>query len=202
MNARNGKDSTITLSVPYSYGDPNKGFKYEGAISKEEYANLMVNTYEKYKDGVYYTFNRRFGDNIAINSFKKEKRKFFQQEYYFEKTKVNIYNGKGADMTIDELIHYFQTEEPFVIIINMYRLGDEANVDLESDMKAWANESVKINESEELTPIEKIQGLSKKNLKLSFDDAKSNAVLENCKMIDYINNRKFAFLCERITFVT
>lgn len=208
MNRRNGVDSTVTVSVPYLYGDPRSDFKYEGReLTENVYSKLMVDTYNKYKDGIYDMLSsHRLGTNLAINDFHKENNVYTQQKYYYDESKVDIFNGGNQEMTIDELIHYYQTGEPFVIIINMYAMTRDpekgGDPELEVSMKGWANESRKIHTCPKFSQAEKIQYLSKKSLKLKFDDAKSAAVLQNCKIIDCITNTTFAFLVEKIIFVT
>ena len=76
------------------------------------------------------------------------------------------------------------------------------NPDLETDMKSWLRECVKIKNNPHFSDAEKIQYSSKKNLKIKFDDAKSQAILQNCKMMDYKNNHTFVFIVEKIIFVT
>lgn len=201
MNACNGKDSTISLLVPYSNGDAEKGFVYSGGdITEQQYSRMMIDTYNKYKDGVREMYTERCGYNMAINNFDKEIVKYTQQQFFYDETKVNIYNGDGSAMTIDELIGHFQVERPFIMVINMYKMGD--NSSLESDMKVWMRECLKITRNPMFSEVEKIQYLSKKNMKIKFDDAKSSAVLYNCKMVDVKNNTTFVFIVEKIIFVT
>jgi hypothetical protein len=73
---------------------------------------------------------------------------------------------------------------------------------LESDMKVWMRECLKVTRNPKFSEAEKIQYLSKKNMKIKFDDAKSSAVLYNCKMVDVKNNTTFVFIVEKIIFVT
>ena len=201
MNRVPGKDSTITLLVPYSVGDAKEGFKYEGGdITEQQYSRMMIDTFNKYKNGVFETFTDRFGYNISINNYEKEIVKYAQQQYYFDETKVDIFNAAGGEITIDELITYYQSRNPFILIVDMYKMSE--NPDLETDMKSWLRECVKIKNNPTFSDAEKIQYSSKKNLKIKFDDAKSQAILQNCKMMDYKNNHTFVFIVEKIIFVT
>lgn len=201
MNRTPGKDSTITLLVPYSNGDAVKGFKYDGGdITEQQYSRLMVDTYNKYKNGVWDTYIERAGMNMAINNYEKEVVHYAQQQYYFDETKVDIFNAAGGEITIDELIRYYQSRNPFILIVDMYKMNE--NADLETDMKSWLRECVKIKNNPHFSDAEKIQYSSKKNLKIKFDDAKSQAILQNCKMMDYKNGHKFVFIVEKIIFVT
>jgi len=88
------------------------------------------------------------------------------------------------------------------VIIALLNLSsaDESG-ELESDIKAWTRESVKINRTNKMTEDEKIKSLSKKSLKLKFKDSKSSAILKNCKMIEVYSRNKFALLVESIDFV-
>lgn len=201
MNRRNGNDSTISLLVPYSNADAEKGFKYEGGdITEQQYSKMMVDTYNKYKTGVWNTYVERAGMNMSINDYEKEIVHYTQQQYFFDETKVDIFNGNGSEITIDELISYYQSRSPFVLIVDMYRMSE--NPDLETDMKSWLRECVRIKNNPSFSDIEKIQYSSKKNMKIKFDDAKSQAILQNCKMMDYKNNHKFVFIVEKIIFTT
>lgn len=201
MNAHNGKDSTITLLVPYSNGDAIKGFRYDGGdITEREYSRMMIDTYNRYKDGVWEGYVERCGYNMSINNYDKEIVKYTQQQFFYDETRVNIFNVHGEEMTIDELIHHFQTERPFVMTIQMYRMSE--NGSLESDMKVWMRECLKVTRNPKFSEAEKIQYLSKKNMKIKFDDAKSSAVLHNCKMVDVKNNTTLVFIVEKIIFVT
>ena len=201
MNRTPGKDSTITLLVPYSNGDAIKGFQYEGGdITEQQYSRMMVETYNKYKNGVWDTYIERAGMNMAINNYEKEIVHYAQQQYYFDETKVDIFNAGYGEITIDELIRYYQNRNPFILIIDMYKMSE--NPDLETDMKSWLRECVKIKNNPHFSDAEKIQYSSKKNLKIKFDDAKSQAILQNCKMMDYKNQHTFVFVVEKIIFVT
>lgn len=206
MNSKNGQDSTITLMVPYSNGDAVKGFQYNGAeLSQQQYSRMMVDTYNKYKNGVWDTYVERAGMNMAINNYEKEIVHYAQQQYYYDETKVNLYNGQGEAMTIDELIHYYQTSAPFILIIDMYKMNEYP--DLESEMKTWLKECIKLKGVDIYgNPIfsdaERIQYASKKNMKIKFDDAKSQAILQNCKMMDYKNKHTFVYIVEKIIFIT
>ena len=201
MNTSNyNKNSEILLSVPYAYGDAVDGFKSDKELTSNEYAEKMVKYFNKYKDGTFNVFVERFSDNISKNQFVKEKSNVKRLTEYYEDTYINLYNENNEEPTIDELIRHFQDGEPFILVIHMYQLG--RNEDLEIDINAWGRETNKIMTSNRLDPVEKMKSLSKKDLRIKFVNSNSSAILSNCRMIDRINNRKFAFLVEKITFVT
>jgi hypothetical protein len=191
------------LYVPYSNGDARNGFKYDKEISQKEYANAMVEYYNQHKDGIDSVFmSKGLGRNIAVNPFRKEKVKYNQQTFYYQPVEAKVFDIDGKDEKIDELIQFYKTGEQFIVIIALLNLSsaDETG-ELESDVKAWTRESVKINKTNKMTEDEKIKSLSKKSLKLKFKDSKSSAILKNCKMIEVYSRNKFALLVESIDFV-
>ena len=193
----------ITLYVPYSYASPETDFQYTGKeITPEEYTKRMVTAYEKYKrciDEV--NMNRAWGRNVASLGYQKEPVNIKQLSYYYEEMKAVMRFPGGREATIDELIDYFQTGEPFIADINMPYLGNEKYADIESEIKSWAKECRKINALTDISDEEKVTYFSKKDMKIKFDNAKSTAILKDCKMIEYINNRTFRFLVGEIVFV-
>ena len=191
------------LYVPYSNGDARNGFKYDKEISQKEYANAMVEYYNQHKDGIDSVFmSKGLGRNIAVNPFRKERVKYNQQTFYYQPVEAKVFDIDGKDEKIDELIQFYKTGEQFIVIIALLNLSsaDESG-ELESDIKAWTRESVKINRTNKMTEDEKIKSLSKKSLKLKFKDSKSSAILKNCKMIEVYSRNKFALLVESIDFV-
>ena len=191
------------LYVPYSNGDARNGFKYDKEISQKEYANAMVEYYNQHKDGIDSVFmSKGLGCNIAVNPFRKEKVKYNQQTFYYQPVEAKVFDIDGKDEKIDELIQFYKTAEQFIVIIALLNLSsaDESG-ELESDIKAWTRESVKINRTNKMTEDEKIKSLSKKSLKLKFKDSKSSAILKNCKMVEVYSRNKFALLVESIDFV-
>ena len=191
------------LYVPYSNGDARNGFKYDKEISQKEYANAMVEYYNQHKDGIDSVFmSKGLGRNIAVNPFRKEKVKYNQQTFYYQPVEAKVFDIDGKDEKIDELIQFYKTGEQFIVIIALLNLSsaDETG-ELESDVKAWTRESIKINKTNKMTEDEKIKSLSKKSLKLKFKDSKSSAILKNCKMIEVYSRNKFALLVESIDFV-
>lgn len=191
------------LYVPYSNGDARNGFKYDKQISQKEYAAAMVDYYNQHKDGIDTILGSKgLGRNIAVNPFRKEKAKYNQQTFYYQPVEAKVFDIDGMDEKIDELIHFYKTGEQFIVIIALLNLSsaDETG-ELESDVKAWTSESIKINRTNRMTEDEKIKSLSKKSLKLKFKDSKSSVILKNCKMVEVYSRNKFALLVESIDFV-
>lgn len=188
------------LYIPYSNGDAKNGFKYEGEISQKEYARAMVESYEQHKVGVDAAFySNQFGHNIAANMYRKEKNKYQQQTFYYQPVESKVFDIDNFDEKIDDFIKYYKTGEKFIIIIALLNMdiADESG-ELESDIRAWERECVKINNTNKMDEEEKIQSLSKKSLKLKFKNSKSSAILKDCKMIEVYARNKFALLVDHI----
>lgn len=194
---------TATLYVPYSNGDARQGFKYGKNLDIKSYTKMIVDQYNSHKMGVdAMVLGGKYGNNMAMNYFEKERRKYKQQTYYYQPVECRVFNIEGKRETIDELLEYYETGEKFVLIIALLNLSsaDESG-ELESDVKAWMSECIKISNTNKMTEDEKIKSLSKKNLKLRFKETKSGAVLNNCKMIEVMSRNKFAVLVDSITFI-
>lgn len=193
----------VVLSVPYDNGDPVNGFKYEkGEIEPEKYAKMVVDTYNKYKDGIMDVVHSRLGKNMSINSFTKEFVEYKQQGYYYTQTEAKFLTTEGKSFPIEEFLYLYEKEEPFILVINMPYLGREENADLESDIMSLAREYKKVFSYNSFSEIQKINCLSQKTFKVFFKDVGYNAVLNSCRMVGVKNNRTFVFLVDKIIFVT
>ena len=192
------------LYVPYSNGDCRNCFKYDKVIDQQTYAKAMVDSYNQHKDGVDLMVmnNNGIGRNIARNPFRKERVSYNQQTFYYQPVEAKVFDIEGRDEKIDELLDFYKTGEQFIIIVALLNLSsaDESG-ELESDIKSWTSESIKINRTNKMTEDEKLKSLSKKSLKLKFKDSNHGAILRNCKMVEVYSRNKFALLVESIDFV-
>ena len=192
------------LYVPYSNGDCRNGFKYDKVIDQKSYAKAMVDSYNQHKDGVDFMVmnNNGIGMNIARNPFRKERVSYNQQTFYYQPVEAKVFDIDGKDESIDELLQFYKTGEQFIVIVALLNLSsaDESG-ELESDVKSWISETVKINRSNKMDEDEKLKSLSKKSLKLRFKDSNHSAILRNCKMVEVYSRNKFALLVEKIDFI-
>ena len=187
------------LKVPYNYSDPACDFDYGRRITMDEYNKEMIGTYRKYKPVIDRNIHK-LGSNLAINNEgAKEKNKYKQQSTYMTDTKAIVRDWENREITIDQLIEYYQSGEMFVIDLQLPVY--EQNEELEPEVKAWMRETIKINNAQDLTDEERVAGYTKRDLKLVFTGSNSSAVLRNTKLIDVVNNHTFAFLVEQIIFV-
>lgn len=190
------------LHIPYGFGDCVNGFKYDGEITDIEYARQMIKDYNFHKIGVDDMMTTSFTRNIARNNYQKEHNKYKQQEQEFGEIKCYVDDKDFSDMKIETLLDYFEKKNNFIIIIRIHNkktLTD--NPDIETDLKAWQKECVKIDKIPNLDTASKFKSLSKKDLKLTFGDSKMAAILKDCKMVNVYTNMKFALWVNRIIFV-
>ena len=103
----------------------------------------------------------------------------------------------NQEISIDELLEYHTTQEPFIIDIQLPIY--EKNEDLEPEVKAWIRETIRINR--EIDEAEdRLRGFSKRDFRIEFPNSKSSALLKDTKMVDIVNNHTFMFLVDRIIF--
>lgn len=199
------------LKVPYTYSDPSNDFDvsdefvFDGSVEsaikwakiKQEHEKLMLNTYKKYKPMIDRNI-RRLGQNIAINNEgAKEKTNFRQQQTYLTETKAIIRDMNNREISIETLLEYHKTKEPFIIDIQLPIY--EKNEELEPEVKAWKRETIRINKEVDGAE-DRLRGFSKRDFRLEFPGNNSSALLKDTKMVDIVNNHTFMFLVDQIIF--
>lgn len=199
------------LKVPYNYSDPSHDFDasdefvFDGSMEsmmewkkiKQEHEKHMIDTYKKYKPMIDRNI-RRLGQNIAINDEgAKERTNFQQQKVYLTETKAIVRDMNNREISIDTLLEYYKTKEPFIIDLQLpvYEKNDE----LEPEVKAWKRETMRINREIE-SAEDRLRGFSKRDFRLEFPGSTHNALLKDTKMVDIVNNHTFMFLVDQIIF--
>lgn len=191
------------LHIPYGFGDCVNGFKYEGGdITDIEYAKRMINDYNQHKIGVDEMMSTSFTHNIARNNYTKEKNKYKQQKQIFGEIKCYVDDKDFNDMKLEELLDYFEQNKNFVMIVRIFNKKEMTeNPDVETDLKSWQRECVRIDRLN-IDTVSKFKSLSKKDLKLTFgDDIKMAAILKDCRMVNVYSNMKFAIWVDKIIFI-
>ena len=193
-----------TLYIPYGYGDCVDGFKYEGKeISPKEYRDRLTSDYNNHKFGIDTMMRTNFHYNIAANNFQKEKNTYKQQKQSFGDIKCYFDDKDFNDMTIEQLLDYYERDDSFVIVVRIFDKRElNEKPDIETDLKSWQTETVKIDRipPHKMDEVTKFKSFSKKDLKISFTN-KTAAILKNCKMIHVYSNTKFALIVEKIIFI-
>lgn len=200
------------LKIPYNYSDPAHDFDasdelvYDGSPEsirewnkmKSDHEKLLLATYRKYKPIIDRNIHR-FGHNMAINNEGlKEHTNYKQVKTYITETKAFIRDMNNREISIDTLLEYYKSQEPFIIDIQMPVY--EKNEELEPEVKAWKRETNNINLNV-LDPEDKLRGFSKRDFRIEFPNCTSAALLKDTKMIDIVNNHTFMFLVDQIIFL-
>ena len=191
-----------TLHIPYGFGDCVNGFKYDGVITDKEYVRRMTKEYDDHKYGIDEMMRTRSGKNMAINPFQKENNKYTQQKQSFGELTVYVDDKTFNGMKMENLLQHFEKDESFVAVIRLHNVKElKYNEDLQTDLKAWQTETLKIDRLTGLDNVTKFKSMSKKDLKLTFDGTEMAAILKDCKMVNVYSNTKFALWVGKIIFI-
>lgn len=191
-----------TLHIPYGFGDCVNGFKYDGVITDIEYVRRMTKEYDDHKYGIDEMMRTRSGRNMAINPFQKENNKYTQQKQSFGELTVYVDDKTFNGMKMETLLRHFENDESFVTVIRLHNVKElKYNEDLQTDLKSWQTETLKIDRLPDLDNVTKFKSMSKKDLKLTFDGTEMAAILKDCKMVNVYSNTKFALWVGKIIFI-
>lgn len=189
------------LYVPYSNGDCVNGFRYEGRnMSATEYSKMVTDEYNKYKNSIDHMVYTRMSRNMSINDYEKLSNIYKQQTFYYNECDCKISDIKGNNQDIDGLIHFYHTKETFVLILDLLNMTREM-ADVDTEMKMWSKESLKISNSNRLTNEEKIFNLPKKDFKVKLKKERQTAILKDCKLFKVLGMHKYAVMVGKIIFV-
>lgn len=190
------------IHIPYGFGDCVNGFKYDGVITDKEYIKRLVSDYDAHKWGIDEMMTTRSGRNMAINPFQKENNKYKQQTPEFGQLTAYIDDKTYNSMKMETLLKHYENNESFVIVVRLANVREiREDIDLQTDLKSWQTETVKIDRIPDLDNVSKFKSMSKKDLKLTFDGSEMAAILKGCKMVNVYSNIKFALWVEKIIFV-
>ena len=125
------------LHIPLGFGDCVNGFKYDGVIAERDYVRKMVDEYNSHKGIIDHMMRTSFEHNMSINNFKKEKRKYKQQDVEFEQIRCYVDNKNFNPMEIDELLEHFEKNESFILVVrifNVRELKDNPDISIDFDV--------------------------------------------------------------------
>lgn len=194
------------IYVPYANGNCITGFNYDKPLSAQQYIRMEKKEYDDHTEGIDTMMDRktgRFGNNLAINFYQKRHYNYNHQDYEYHQCDCYVLNIDGKPQSFDELMHYEKTKEPFVMKLNLSHDKLKNDIDLETDIKMWINESNKVIKCKGLSDVEVMYHLPKKDLKLYLPEKDVAFILKDCKFLeilssDYINS--FAILVNKIIF--
>ena len=181
---------------------------YENYYTENSYVKALEDSYNQTKDAIYESMNNGFTDvlkqrNNSLNTFNmfNNKSSVINEKHHYTTCNASLYNENGESENTDSLVKYMLDEDVFICIIDVKL--DSSEEEFETEFKMWVNTHDKINSSN--TNDEwKLANEPKRDLKIKFTNninTDSFALLQNCKIIDYINGKGYAILIERISFI-
>lgn len=192
------------LYIPYASGSCTKGFNYDKPLTSQQYVQMENKEYYDHKDGVDTMMTTRYGNNMSINMYAKRRFNIPPQQYVFHQCNCVILNIDGKPQNIEELYHFAKTQEQFIIILNLNAKTIQDEPDLESDLRMWFDESVKVKNCNRLSDVEVMFHLPKKDFKLKIEGQNETALLKDCKFLKFMTNSKlrnvFAIIVNKINF--
>lgn len=192
------------LYIPYLSYDEKKSFTR--FVPKDQIKNDNVNIIFKEND-LNNSENNTINDLVIYHQEINEINNLNLQDNKNENLEITTYdpidieliNITGQDETLDNLLNYYKTQEQFVSIIrfNIETITEDG----ESELKLWLKFSNKINTTNSMffSEDQKLLNLPSKTFKLVIDN-NAKAYLENCKLVEILDNNCFAMIINKITF--
>ena len=201
-------NATLYFPVP-DYDDSR--FEYHGDIgSGQAYANRL---YDSYRQGsaqlsglCTYTENGRarftsgsMGLLMGGHARSQPRRRPFENAMKYSPVNVVIMDSNGDDETIDNLIRYFQNNEPFPIIVKFPNKPSELDPDIDTELRYWHRDSVKINNERRVDEETRFRMLPTKDIRVDFGPD-SHAVMSGVRLLQRYGSWEYAWLVMNITF--
>ena len=201
----------VELYLPYyDYNDSAFDVSDDYYKNEGDYAKMIEQEYNKNKDIVYNSMlDAKNGSTSLVQGSDGQMYKFGQktsqneEKVAYSKCEGVLSSIDGSDETIDGFIEKFASQKQFLEIVNFDL--DTIEEEFETEITLWVREHNSINKyGEKLGDDWVLAKEPKRNLKVHFKN-KSNediyAVLEDCKIMDIIDNSSFILFVERITLV-
>lgn len=191
-----------TLYYPVvSYDDSR--FDYHGEISEQDYVSSLYNSFNQSNA----VLSRLQGQNMtgsiqalrSMNGKINNNSKRIDNIYKYLPVEVVIRDSDGDDEKIDNIISYYQSGEPFVLIIKFPNKVGELDEDIDSDLKFWVRDTRKVNMHPKLNADEKFLSLPTRDMRVMFGE-NSYAVFESCKILEKYGSWEYAILVQKVTF--
>ena len=200
----------VTLYLPY-YDYNDGAFDVNNDYyNEEEYINAVSSEYNKNKDVIYNSvLDAKNGVGSLVKGMDGQTYKFGQktsqneEKVAYSKCEGTLYDDEGTKETVDGFIEKFARQKQFLEIVEFDL--DTVEEEFESEVSLWVREHNSINKyADELGEDWVLAKEPKRNIKLQFkNNAKQDvyAVLENCKIMDILEDNSFVLFVERITLI-
>jgi hypothetical protein len=178
--------------------------------SEDEYSKAVSDEYNKNKDIVYNSMlDAKNGSRSLIQGSDGQTYKFGQKtsqkddKVAYSRCEGTLYDGNGNEDTVDGIIEKFAKQKPFLEIIGFDT--DTSEEEFESEVSLWAREHNSINTYKDKLGEEWVlMKEPKRNIKLHFKNKANQdvyAMLEDCKIMDIVNDNAFVLFVEKITLI-
>lgn len=192
----------IRLYMPYIDCD-NISFDSKYELTSQQYIDNMKKEVDENGQEIFDTMSNgieKIGDaaKFKINSSKNET----EDIYKYAECECIMLDINKNDMTIENLIKYFQAEETFAAFLEMN--PDTMDEEFETEIRLWKNTHEKINGYKLATDEWKAFHEPTRNIKMSLDfenGSVSYADLKNCRIFEVYNSYIFVVVVEKINFI-
>lgn len=200
----------VSLYLPY-YDYNDGAFDVNNDYyNEEDYINAVSSEYNKNKDVVFNSMlDAKNGSASLVQGADGQTYKFGQKtsqnedKVAYSSCKGVLYNDSGEDETVDGFIEKFARQKQCIEMVELD--GDTSEEEFESEMMLWIKEHDSINQYKDKLGEEWVwMKEPKRNVKVHFKNKANEdiyGILENCKIMDIIDNNMFILFIEKITLV-
>ena len=200
----------VTLYLPY-YDYNDGAFDVNNDYyDEDEYINAVSSEYNKNKDIIYNSVrDAKNGVGSLLQGGDGQTYKFGQKtsqsedKVAYSKCNGTLYDIGGSKDTVDGFIEKFAAQKQFLEIVEFDL--DTVEEEFETEISLWVKEHNNINSYvDKLGEDWVLAKEPKRNIKLHFKNNANQdvfAVLEDCKIMDIIEDNSFILFVERITLI-
>jgi len=200
----------VTLYLPYYDYNDGAFDVNDDYYDEDEYINAVSSEYNKNKDIVYNSvMDAKKGVGSLLQGRDGQTYTFGQKtsqsedKVAYSKCNATLYDIGGSKDTIDGFIEKFAVQKQFLEIVEFDL--NTVEEEFESEVSLWVKEHNNINKYiNELGEDWVLAKEPKRNIKLQFKNNANQdvfAVLEDCKIMDIIEDNSFILFVERITLI-
>ena len=200
----------VTLYLPYYDYNDGAFDVNDDYYDEDEYINAVSSEYNKNKDIIYNSVrDAKNGVGSLLQGGDGQTYKFGQKtsqsedKVAYSKCNGTLYDIGGSKDTIDSFIEKFAAQKQFLEIVEFDL--DTVEEEFETEISLWVKEHNNINSyADKLGEDWVLAKEPKRNIKLHFKNNANEdifAVLEDCKIMDIIEDNSFILFVERITLI-
>lgn len=200
----------VTLYLPYYDYNDGAFDVNDDYYDKDEYINAVSSEYNKNKDIIYNSvMDAKNGVGSLLQGGDGQTYTFGQKtsqsedKVAYSKCNGILYDIEGNKETVDGFIEKFAAQKQFLEVVEFDL--DTVEEEFETEVSLWVKEHNNINSYvDKLGEDWVLAKEPKRNIKLQFKNNANQdvfAVLEDCKIMDIIEDNSFILFVERITLI-